>query len=140
LQDIAHTAALLPRHPRVYFEEWNDPLISGIRWVSELIAIAGGDDCFAELAAAHAAKGRIIADANSVIHRAPEIIIGSWCGKHFRPEQVRKRPGWETIPAVRDGQVHEVKSCDILQPGPAALTDGVQQLHAIVRRWVKDQR
>lgn len=139
LHDIERSAALLPRRPRVYFEEWDAPLISGIRWVSELIAIAGGDDCFMELAAAHAAKGRIIADPGEIIARAPEIIIGSWCGKRFRPEQVRNRPGWEAIPAVRDGQVYEIKSCDILQPGPAALTDGVRQLHAIVQRWADTQ-
>jgi iron complex transport system substrate-binding protein len=139
LQDIERSAALLLCRPRVYFEEWNDPLISGIRWVSELIAIAGGDDCFAELAASAAAKGRIIADAGAVVARAPEIIIGSWCGKRFRPEQVGRRPGWEAIPAVRDGQIYEIKSCDILQPGSAALTDGVRQLHAIVRRWADTQ-
>jgi len=139
LRDIERTAATLPRRPWVYFEEWNDPLISGIRWVSELIAIAGGEDCFAELSVEHSAKRRIIADPHEVIARAPDIIIGSWCGKHFRPEQVRARPGWAAIPAVRDGNLHEIKSCDILQPGPAALTDGVRQIHAIVRQWAAAQ-
>lgn len=139
LRDIEAAVATLPRRPRVYFEEWNDPLISGIRWVSELITIAGGEDCFAELSVEHSAKRRIIADPHEVIARAPDIIIGSWCGKRFRPEQVRARPGWAAIPAVRDGTIHEIKSCDILQPGPAALTDGVRQIHAIVRQWADDR-
>lgn len=139
LRDIERSATTLPRRPRVYFEEWNDPLISGIRWVSELISIAGGEDCFAELSVEHSAKRRIIADPHEVIARAPNIIIGSWCGKRFRPEHVRARPGWAAIPAVRDGCIHEIKSCDILQPGPAALTDGVRQLHAIVQRWAERQ-
>lgn len=139
LRDIEEVAATLPRRPRVYFEEWNDPLISGIRWVSELIATAGGEDCFAELSVAHAAKRRVIADPHAVIARAPDIIIGSWCGKRFRPEQVRTRTGWAAIPAVRDGNLHEIKSCDILQPGPAALTDGVRQIHAFVRQWADDR-
>ncbi|MEW8357404.1 MAG: cobalamin-binding protein [Candidatus Thiodiazotropha sp.] len=139
LRDIEDAVVTLPRRPRVYFEEWNDPLISGIRWVSELISIAGGEDCFAELSVEPSAKRRIIADPHEVIARAPDIIIGSWCGKRFRPEQVRARPGWAAIPAVRDGTIHEIKSCDILQPGPAALTDGVQQLHAIMQRWAERQ-
>ncbi len=139
LADIERSAATLPRRPRIYFEEWNEPLISGIGWVSELIAIAGGEDCFAELAQAQSAKGRIVADEREVIRRAPDIIIGSWCGKRFRPEQVCERPGWETIPAVRNGHLYEIKSCDILQPGPAALTDGVRQLNAIGQRWAESQ-
>lgn len=138
LQGIEEQTSRLPRRPRVYFEEWNDPLISGIRWVSELIGIACGDDCFAELATAQAATGRIIADPGEVIRRAPDIIIGSWCGKRFRPEQLRVRPGWEAIPAVRDGHLYEIKSCDILQPGPAALSDGVRQIHEIVMGWAAD--
>lgn len=140
LVEIERTAAELPRRPRIYFEEWNDPLISGIGWVSELIDLAGGRDCFAELGAAKSARDRIIADGDEVIRRAPDIIIGSWCGKRFRPEQVGKRSGWETIPAVRDNQVFEIKSCDILQPGPAALTDGVRQLHEIVLGWAASER
>ena len=139
LRSIERSAATLPHRPRVYFEEWNDPLISGIRWVSELIVIAGGTDCFHELSVESAAKRRIIADPDEVIRRAPDIIIGSWCGKRFRPEQLSGRPGWATIPAVRAGDVYEIKSCDILQPGPAALTDGVRQLHAIIKRWADAQ-
>ena len=121
--------------PRVYFEEWDEPQISGIRWVSELIEIAGGRDCFAEHAQYPDAKRRIIADPAEVVRRAPDIIIGSWCGKKFRPERVAARPGWQTIPAVVENELYEIKSSDILQPGPAALTDGVRQLHAIIARW-----
>jgi iron complex transport system substrate-binding protein len=121
--------------PRVYFEEWDEPLISGIRWVSELIGMAGGEDCFAEHAQYPDARRRIIADPAEVARRAPDIVIGSWCGKKFRPERVAARPGWQTTPAVVDNELHEIKSCDILQPGPAALTDGVRQLHAIIARW-----
>lgn len=121
--------------PRVYFEEWDEPQISGIRWVSELIGIAGGQDCFAEHAQYPDAKRRIIADPAEVARRAPDIIIGSWCGKKFRPERVAARPGWQMIPAVVENELYEIKSSDILQPGPAALTDGVWQLHAIIARW-----
>ncbi|MDX1610271.1 MAG: ABC transporter substrate-binding protein [Halofilum sp. (in: g-proteobacteria)] len=131
-------AAALPRRPRVYFEEWDDPPISGIGWVSELIAIAGGEDCFAERAARGDARGRIIEDPAEVIARAPELIIGSWCGKRFRPERLAARPGWDAIPAVRNGHLYEIKSCDILQPGPAALTDGVDQLASYIRRVAGD--
>jgi len=135
LTTMQEFATALPRRPRIYFEEWNDPLISGIRWVSELITIAGGEDCFAELAASDGAKGRIIADPKNVILRAPDIIIGSWCGKRFRPQQLIERQDWATIPAVRNQHLYEIKSCDILQPGPAALTDGVQQLQNIMQQW-----
>jgi iron complex transport system substrate-binding protein len=121
--------------PSVYFEEWDEPLISGIRWVSELIDIAGGQDCFVENSRFPDAKRRIIADANEVVRRRPDIIIGSWCGRRFRSERVGARDGWRAIPAVAHGEVHEIKSSDILQPGPAALTDGVRQLHAIIARW-----
>lgn len=138
-QAIRQNAAGLPRRPRVYFEEWDDPMISGIRWVSELIGIAGGDDCFPEHAQRPGAKHRIIADAAEVVRRAPDIIIGSWCGKKFQPVQVMERPGWQTIPAVAHGHVYEIKSCDILQPGPAALTDGLRQLHDIIQRWSEDK-
>ncbi len=127
---VAQAATQLPRRVRVYFEEWDAPLISGIGWVSELIALAGGEDCFAQLAGRAAARERVIADPADVVRRAPELIIGSWCGKRFRPEALAARPGWQAIPAVRRGQVFEIKSCDILQPGPAALTDGLRQLHA----------
>ena len=124
------------RRPRVYFEEWDEPPISGIRWVSELIRIAGGEDCFPELAAQPLGKDRIIADPQEIVRRAPDIIIGSWCGKKFRPEKVAARAGWQDVPALRDGQIFEIKSADILQPGPAALTDGVEQLHRIVMDWM----
>lgn len=135
IAEAAHATAHLERRPRVYFEEWNDPMISGIRWVSELIGLAGGEDCFAELASAPLAKQRIIADPLEVVRRAPDIIIGSWCGKKFRPNEVAQRPGWENVPAVRQGHLYEIKSADILQPGPAALTDGLAQLRGIVQRW-----
>jgi iron complex transport system substrate-binding protein len=125
----------LPRRPRVFFEEWDDPLISGIRWVSELVGIAGGDDVFPELAAQPLGKDRIVADPAEVVRRDPEIVVGSWCGKKFRPERVSARPGWDAVAAVRDQQLFEIKSADILQPGPAALTDGVEQLHRIVLQW-----
>src|SRR3954463_15911268 len=120
--------------PRVYFEEWDEPMISGIGWVSELIAAAGGVDVFADRAAAQGARDRIVS-SEAVIAAEPDIVVGSWCGKRFRPEKLAARPGFETIPAVRDGELHEIKAPLILQPGPAALTDGLDALSAIVRRW-----
>ncbi len=135
LSAIQTAAASLPRRPRVFFEEWDAPHISAIRWVSELIGIAGGDDCFAELAARPLGKDRIIADGAEIVRRNPDIIIGSWCGKKFRPETVAARTGWQDVNAVKNGQLFEIKSADILQPGPAALTDGVAQLHRIVKNW-----
>src|SRR5271169_4248733 len=126
-------AALLPRRPKVYFEEWDDPMISGIAWVSELIEAAGGSDIFADRAAGKSAKERIVT-AQDVIARAPDIIVGSWCGKKFRPEKVIKRPGFERVPAVRNGVVWEIKSSLILQPGPAALTDGLRALQNAIHR------
>ncbi len=135
LTQIQSAAAALPRRPRVYFEEWDNPHISAIAWVSELLEIAGGEDCFAELATQSLGKNRIIADSAEVVRRNPDIIIGSWCGKKFRPEKVAARPGWEQITAVQTGQIFEIKSPDILQPGPAALTDGVATLHRIVMQW-----
>lgn len=132
---IEHAAAALPRRPRIYFEEWDEPPISAIRWVSELIAIAGGDDCFPELGRMPMGKDRIIADPTEIIRRNPDIVIGSWCGKKFRPEKVAARPGFGEVTAVRSGALFEIKSADILQPGPAALTDGVRQLHRIVLDW-----
>ena len=137
LDAVARSAAQLRRRPRIYFEEWDEPMISGIRWVAELVRIAGGDDVFPERAGKSLARDRIIADASEVIRCAPDIIIGSWCGKRFRPEKVAARLGWDAIPAVRDGELHEVKSPLILQPGPAALFDGLDALHAIVARWAK---
>jgi len=127
----------LPRPPRIYFEEWDEPMISGIRWVSELIEIAGGEDCFPKLAKESLAKNRIIADPATVIAAQPDIIIGSWCGKKFRPEKLAARPGWSDIPAVRDDQLFEIKSPLILQPGPAALTDGLAELTKIIQAWAK---
>ncbi|HYD62246.1 MAG TPA: cobalamin-binding protein [Noviherbaspirillum sp.] len=121
--------------PKVYFEEWNEPLISGIGWVSELIRIAGGDDIFEELACHASAKERIIAVPFDVVGREPDIIIGSWCGKKFRPETVCARPGWDAIPAVKEGMVAEIKSADILAPGPGAITEGLPQIAALVRAW-----
>jgi iron complex transport system substrate-binding protein len=118
------------RRPRVYFEEWDEPLISGIRWASELIEIAGGEDVFAEQARSPLAKDRR-PTPEAVIAAAPEIIIGSWCGKHFRPERIAARPGWEAVPAVRDGRLHEIKSAIILTPGPVAISEGLPQLQAI---------
>lgn len=125
------------RRPRVFFEEWDEPHISGIRWVSELLGVAGGDDCFPELAVQSLGKDRIIADGAEIVRRNPDIIIGSWCGKKFRPEKVAARAGWQDVAAVKNGQLFEIKSADILQPGPAALTDGVEQMHRIVTQWMK---
>jgi len=135
LNAIQTAASNFKRRPIIYFEEWDEPRISAIRWVSELITIAGGDDCFPELAIMPMGKDRIIADDHSIVSRAPDIIIGSWCGKKFRPEKVSQRAGWENIPAVKNNQLFEIKSADILQPGPAALTDGVAQLHQIIQQW-----
>jgi iron complex transport system substrate-binding protein len=138
LDEIARAASALPRRPRVYFEEWDEPRISAIRWVSELTGIAGGDDIFPELALEPLGKNRILADDAEIIRRNPDIVIGSWCGKKFRAEKVAARPGWDGVNAVKHGQLHEIKSADILQPGPAALTDGVEQLHRIVMDWGKE--
>ncbi len=137
LDDIAAAARTLSRRPRVYFEEWDEPQFSCIQWVSELVTLAGGDDCFPELARESLGKNRIIADPLEVPRRAPDIVFGSWCGKKFRPERVRARPGWQDVPAVRDGELHEIKSSIILQPGPAALTDGVRALHQVIAAWAR---
>ena len=135
LDVITQKAAGFKRRPRVYFEEWDEPHMSTIRWVSELMGMAGGDDIFPELALQSMGRDRIIASGQTIIERAPDIIIGSLCGKKFRPEKVAARPGWQDVPAVRNGQIFEIKSADILQPGPAALTDGVAQLHRIFSQW-----
>jgi iron complex transport system substrate-binding protein len=135
-QAVAALEAAGKRRPRVFFEEWDEPHISGIRWVSELLGIAGGDDVFPELARESLGKDRIIADSAEIVRRNPDIIIGSWCGKKFRPEKVAARAGWQDVAAVRTGQLFEIKSADILQPGPAALTDGVAQMHRIVTNWM----
>ena len=137
LDAIAAEAATLPRRPKVYFEEWDEPRISGIQWVAELVRIAGGDDIFPELAAQSLAKHRILANDDEIITRAPDIVFGSWCGKKFQPTKVAARPGWENVPAVRTGDLHEIKSPLILQPGPAALTDGVRAIAAVIRGWEK---
>ena len=135
LDAVRARAALLPRRPRVYFEEWDDPQISGIRWVSELIGIAGGEDCFPELAQRPLGRERIVADPLEVPRRAPDIILGSWCGRKFRPEAVAARPGWQQVPAVARGWLREIKSSLILQPGPAALTDGVRAIQDVFFEW-----
>jgi len=136
LDDIRARAATLKRRPRVYFEEWDEPMISGIGWVSELIGIAGGIDVFASLGAQKSAKDRIVS-AEQVIAAEPDIIVGSWCGKKFVPERVAERPGFASVPAVATGWLREVKSTIILQPGPAALTDGVDALAAIFKKWAE---
>ena len=135
--EVAALEAQGARRPRVFFEEWDVPHISAIRWVSELMGIAGGDDIFPELAHESLGKNRIIADGFDIVRRNPDIIIGSWCGKKFRPETVAARPGWAQVAAVRDGALFEIKSPLILQPGPAALTDGVAALHRICRDWMR---
>lgn len=137
LAAVVERAAGLARRPRVYFEEWDTPQISGIAWVSELIALAGGEDCFPELARESLGKNRIIADPLEVPRRAPDIILGSWCGKKFRPERVAARPGWAQIPAVANGYVREIKSAIILQPGPAALTEGVRAVQEVIMAWAQ---
>jgi len=135
VERVRSAAAALPRRPRVYFEEWDEPAISAIAWVSELVGIAGGDDVFPQRAAASLARERIVGDVAEIVRAAPDLIVGSWCGKKFRPERVAARPGLADVPAVRNGELHEVKSPLILQPGPAALTDGLDALHAIIRGW-----
>jgi len=132
LDEIRDRAATLPFRPKVFFEEWYDPLISGIRWVEELVRIAGGEPIFPELEHASLARDRIVQE-DAVIARKPDVIIGSWCGKPVRKERIAARPGWDQVPAVRQGRIYEVKSTYILQPGPAALTEGVQQLERILR-------
>ncbi|MBK7262077.1 MAG: cobalamin-binding protein [Rubrivivax sp.] len=137
--EIAAVAAGWACRPRVYFEEWDDPMISAIQWVSQLVGIAGGDDVFPELAVQAMGRNRVIADALEPARRLPDLIVGSWCGKKFRPEKVAARPGWAELPAVKNGELHEIKSCDILQPGPAALTDGLEQLHRLFVAWAARQ-
>ena len=134
LAEARRRAECLPERPRVFFEEWDDPLISAIGWVSELIEIAGGTDIFADCRDRGAAKDRIVT-AEEIVEGEPNLIIGSWCGKKFRPERVVARPGFAEIPAVRDQDIYEIKSSLILQPGPAALTDGLAELERIIGRW-----
>ena len=135
LDKIRESAGAFKVRPIVYFEEWDDPLFVGSRWVSELVEVAGGRDCCSDYAQHSLGKDRIIADPLELVRRAPDVILGSWCGKKFRPEIVAARQGWSEVPAVRDGQLHEVKSPIILQPGPAALTDGVGRIHEVLRQW-----
>jgi iron complex transport system substrate-binding protein len=139
LRRHADAAAALPRRPRVFFEEWHEPLISGIRWTSELLEIAGGEDVCAETRASHGAKGRIV-DATDVARRDPEVVIASWCGRKASRAAIVARPGWESVTAVRDDQLYEIKSTYILQPGPAALTDGLDQLARIVAAAARGER
>jgi iron complex transport system substrate-binding protein len=132
LDEIRAAAAGLPRRPRVFFEEWDDPLISGIRWVEELVAIAGGTPIFPELADARLAKDRTVSPAD-VAARDPEVVFASWCGKKVNKDRIRARERWDRVSAVRDDRIYEIKSTYILQPGPASLTDGVRQMHAILK-------
>ena len=134
IEHVHKTASLLPSKPIIYFEEWDEPMMCSIRWAAELIAIAGGKDCFPELITQHSAANRIVTPAQ-VLARMPDIIIGSWCGKKFQPEQVMVREGWSKIPAVKNGFVREIKSADILQPGPSVITHGLIQLQRIIQEW-----
>jgi iron complex transport system substrate-binding protein len=138
IAEARQRAARLSHRPRVYFEEWDEPMISGIGWVSELVEIAGGIDVFQELSAHKGAKERIVT-AGQVIAARPDIVIGSWCGKKFAPAKFAARPGFDAIPAVRNGSLREVKSALILQPGPAALTDGLAALEGIIAEWAAQQ-
>jgi len=131
LDEIRARGSRLPVRPRVYFEEWDDPLISGIQWVEELIEIAGGEPIFPELRHAKLAKARIV-QPDEVVRRRPDVIIASWCGKAVRRERIASRAGWDALPAVQAGHIYEIKSALILQPGPASLTDGVRQLQEII--------
>ena len=135
MDSIGESAKRFPRRPRVLFEEWYDPLISGIRWVDELIEVAGGDPIFAEFRENQAARDRIV-NPSEVVQRNPDVIIGSWCGRQVKKELIGKREGWEAITAVVNGDIYEIKSAYILQPGPAALTEGLRQLHAILAKAV----
>ncbi|WP_430388081.1 cobalamin-binding protein [Dyella sp. 20L07] len=139
IAQVQAAASTFKRRPKVYFEEWDEPLITGIRWVAEVVRIAGGDDVFPQMAGESLAKHRILADASEVVPHQPDIILGSWCGKRFRPEKVAARAGWDAIPAVRNGDLYEIKSPIILQPGPAALLDGLKAIHAIFADWAARQ-
>ena len=137
IDSIRAAATRLPTRPRVYFEEWDDPLISGIRWVEELVEVAGGDPIFPELREARLGRDRIVS-SEAVVERRPDVIIASWCGKAVRAEKIASRAGWQDVPAVRNRHIYEIKSSYILQPGPAALTEGVHQMHRIVARVAQD--
>ncbi len=131
-------ACSLPRKPKVYFEEWNDPMMCSIRWAAELIDIAGGEDCFPELSQFHSARERIVTAAQ-VLERMPDMMIASWCGKKFQPAEVISRPGWHDMPAVKNNMLFEIKSADILQPGPSIFLYGLKQLQTILQQWGKTQ-
>jgi iron complex transport system substrate-binding protein len=137
INDALEAASRLPRRPVVYFEEWDEPMMCSIRWAAELIAIAGGQDCFPELSQFHSARERIVTPAQ-VLARQPDIIIGSWCGKKFQPAQVLAREGWAEIPAVKNGMIFEIKSADILQPGPSVFTHGLPQIQRIIKQWANN--
>lgn len=139
LDNVKAATERAPRKPRIYFEEWDEPMISGIRWVSELIEIAGGIEVFPEISRKKSATERIV-PPQAVIEAAPDIILGSWCGKKFVPSKVAARPGFDNIPAVRNGFLREIKSPLILQPGPAALTDGLDAIVGIIGEWQTTQR
>lgn len=136
--DTLQAASTLPCRPTVYFEEWDEPMMCIIRWAAELIKIAGGEDCFPELTQFQSAAERIVSPAQ-VLARQPDIIIGSWCGKKFQPTQIAAREGWSDMPAVKNGFVFEIKSVDILQPGPSVFTHGLPQLQAIIQQWADSQ-
>ena len=140
IETLQQQTSTWQRKPVVYFEEWYNPIISGIGWVSDLIEIAGGIDCCKHRAQFHAGRDRIIAEHSEVIEKNPDIIIGSWCGKKFHPEKVALRDGWQNVSAVKTGHVYEIKSAHILQPGPAALSDGLTQLHELILRWKHDDK
>jgi iron complex transport system substrate-binding protein len=135
LDEIRASAARFPVRPTVFFEEWDEPLISGIRWVEELVEIAGGTPIFPELRTAGLAKDRIVSP-DRVREAKPDVIFASWCGKKVRPATITGRAGWHDVPAVTNGHIYEIKSTYILQPGPASLTDGVRQLHARLQQVV----
>jgi iron complex transport system substrate-binding protein len=137
MAEVRASADSLPRRPRVYFEEWNEPMISAIGWVSEIIAVAGGDDIFPEKAKAGLATDRIITDPLEVPRRNPDLMLASWCGKRFQPAQVWSRAGWEELNLVRSHTAHEIPAEIILQPGPAALSDGLDEVHRIIRDWAE---
>lgn len=136
VERVEKAAAALPRRPKVYFEEWHDPIITGIGWVAEIIRIAGGDDVFPELSEQSLAKDRIIADHSTVAATKPDVILASWCGKKVQFDHIYGREGWEEVPAIANEQVHEIDSAIILQPGPAALTDGLNEVHRLVAEAV----
>lgn len=139
IDSVRQRAAQWTRKPVIYFEEWNDPLMSGIGWAAEIIDIAGGVDAFPELSVHQSAKERIIADPALVVARAPDIIIGSWCGKKFQPESLTSRPGWDAIPALKNNMLFEIKSPDVLSPGPSVITEGLRQISDMVARWQTTQ-